>query len=107
MVVLSFEAGRSRELTSFSWVEEQRFRHVAIPRQPSSAASPYHDRLGGRLNNGKMVYNWDNFETICYQMYIEDKKSLEEIMEYMKVHHKFSPRSVSILYDNLELYPPP
>jgi hypothetical protein len=28
-------------------------------------------------------------------MYIEEKRSLEEIMEYMKEHHKFSPRSVA------------
>ncbi|KAI9744595.1 MAG: hypothetical protein M1818_002124 [Claussenomyces sp. TS43310] len=39
-----------------------------------------------------MVYDWDNKEEICYTMYIEEKKSLEEIMEYMKIHHKFEPR---------------
>jgi hypothetical protein len=39
-----------------------------------------------------MVYDWENKEEICYRMYIEEKKSLEEIMDYMKEHHKFTPR---------------
>lgn len=38
-----------------------------------------------------MVYDWENKEEICYRMYIEEKKSLEEIMEYMKTEHKFAP----------------
>lgn len=43
-----------------------------------------------------MVYDWENKEEICYRMYIEEKKSLEEIMEYMKEEHKFAPRSVNL-----------
>jgi hypothetical protein len=39
----------------------------------------------------KMVYDWENKEEICYRMYIEEKKSLEEIMEYMKDEFKFTP----------------
>jgi hypothetical protein len=39
-----------------------------------------------------MVYDWENKEEICYRMYIEEKKSLEDIMEYMKEEHKFAPR---------------
>ncbi|TVY39152.1 hypothetical protein LSUB1_G004933 [Lachnellula subtilissima] len=38
-----------------------------------------------------MVYDWENKEEICYRMYIEEKKSLEDIMEYMKDEHKFAP----------------
>ncbi|KAH8649464.1 hypothetical protein BGZ60DRAFT_463253 [Tricladium varicosporioides] len=38
-----------------------------------------------------MVYDWENKEEICYRMYIEEKKSLEEIMEYMKEELKFAP----------------
>jgi len=41
-----------------------------------------------------MVYDWENKEEICYRMYIEEKKSLEEIMEFMKEEHKFAPRYV-------------
>ncbi len=40
----------------------------------------------------KMVYDWDGKRDICYKMYIEDKKALEEIMEYMKAFHQFAPR---------------
>lgn len=41
-----------------------------------------------------MVYDWDGKREICYQMYIKDKKALEEIMEYMKNVYQFAPRSV-------------
>jgi hypothetical protein len=40
----------------------------------------------------KMVYDWEKKEEICYRMYIEEKKSLEEIMEYLKEEHNFAPR---------------
>lgn len=40
----------------------------------------------------KMVYDWDGKREICYQMYIQEKKALEEIMDYMKVTYQFAPR---------------
>lgn len=39
-----------------------------------------------------MVYDWENKEEVCYRLYIEEKKSLEEIMDYMKEEYKFTPR---------------
>ncbi|KAF8851446.1 hypothetical protein BDZ45DRAFT_695898 [Acephala macrosclerotiorum] len=39
-----------------------------------------------------MVYDWENKEEICHRMYADEKKSLIEIMDYMKEHHKFAPR---------------
>jgi hypothetical protein len=57
-----------------------------------------HQNLAGAIAAeapiAKMVYDWENKEDICYRMYIEEKKSLEEIMDFMKEHHKFAPRSV-------------
>lgn len=44
-----------------------------------------------------MVYDWENKEEMCYRMYIEEKKSLEDIMDYMKEHHKFAPRYVTFV----------
>ena len=41
-----------------------------------------------------MVYDWEGKEDICYRMYIDEKRSLEDIMEYMKVDHSFAPRYV-------------
>lgn len=40
-----------------------------------------------------MVYDWDDSqkEEICYRMYIEEKRSLEEIMDYFK-NQNFTPR---------------
>lgn len=31
-----------------------------------------------------MVYDWENKEEPCYRMYIEEKKSLEDIMDHFK-----------------------
>jgi hypothetical protein len=39
-----------------------------------------------------MVYDWEGKRDVCFQMYIAEKKSLEEIMEYMKAVHQFAPR---------------
>jgi hypothetical protein len=39
-----------------------------------------------------MVYDWEGKRKTCYDMYIGEKKSLEEIMEFMRVFHSFSPR---------------
>ncbi|KAL3472408.1 hypothetical protein BJX99DRAFT_235473 [Aspergillus californicus] len=36
-----------------------------------------------------MVYDWDGKRDMCFQMYIKDKKALEEIMEYMRNVYQF------------------
>ncbi|OHE91125.1 hypothetical protein CORC01_13572 [Colletotrichum orchidophilum] len=38
-----------------------------------------------------MVYDWDAQEKLCFQLYINEKRSLEDIMEYLKIHHDFAP----------------
>ncbi|KAK1969397.1 hypothetical protein LY78DRAFT_572138 [Colletotrichum sublineola] len=38
-----------------------------------------------------MVYDWDAHEKLCFQLYINEKKSLEDIMDYLKIHHNFAP----------------
>ncbi|CAG8949048.1 hypothetical protein HYFRA_00002177 [Hymenoscyphus fraxineus] len=38
-----------------------------------------------------MVYDWEDKQKLCYRMYIEENKSLEDIMEYMKEELKFAP----------------
>ncbi len=40
----------------------------------------------------KMVYDWASKEDICYDLYINQKKPLEEIMEYLRDRHDFTPR---------------
>ena len=39
-----------------------------------------------------MVYNWDAHEPKCYRLYIDEKKSLEEIMYIMRLEDNFTPR---------------
>jgi Clr5 domain len=39
-----------------------------------------------------MVYDWEGKRDLCYQMYIVDRKGLEEIMEFMKNTYEFAPR---------------
>lgn len=41
-----------------------------------------------------MVYDWEGKEATCFQMYIQENKSLEDIMEFFKVEHNFAPRYV-------------
>ncbi|KAI4597243.1 hypothetical protein KJ359_004756 [Pestalotiopsis sp. 9143b] len=38
-----------------------------------------------------MVYNWDAHEPKCYRLYIDEKKSLEEIMDIMRIEDNFTP----------------
>ncbi|KAK1984072.1 hypothetical protein LZ30DRAFT_587044 [Colletotrichum cereale] len=38
-----------------------------------------------------MVYDWDAHEKLCFQLYINEKKSLEDIMDYLRIHHDFAP----------------
>ncbi|KAI9684140.1 MAG: hypothetical protein M1829_003410 [Trizodia sp. TS-e1964] len=38
-----------------------------------------------------MVYDWSNKEQLCYEMYIDNKRPLEEIMHYFKTNHNFAP----------------
>lgn len=54
-----------------------------------------------------MVYDWESKEEMCYRLYIEEKKSLEEIMEYMKENYKFAPRygTPFLLFLDIELGP--
>ncbi|OQD62435.1 hypothetical protein PENPOL_c012G06936 [Penicillium polonicum] len=38
-----------------------------------------------------MVYDWSGKREICFQMYIQEKKALEEIMDYMRTACQFAP----------------
>lgn len=38
-----------------------------------------------------MVYDWDPHQETCYRLYIQERKSLEDIMEHMKLAHRFAP----------------
>ncbi|PFH57568.1 hypothetical protein XA68_14861 [Ophiocordyceps unilateralis] len=38
-----------------------------------------------------MVYDWDRHRQTCHKLYIEEGRSLEDIMAYMKATHRFSP----------------
>ena len=39
-----------------------------------------------------MVYNWEEYHDVCYRLYIDEKKPLEEIMQIMRSEHAFTPR---------------
>ena len=42
--------------------------------------------------SGRMVYDWDGKEQELYGLYVEQKKSLDEVMELMKDQYDFTPR---------------
>jgi hypothetical protein len=39
-----------------------------------------------------MGYNWEGKEEICYRLYIEEKRPLDEIMDYLRAEFNFAPR---------------
>jgi hypothetical protein len=39
-----------------------------------------------------MVYDWEAHKETCLRLYIGERRPLEDVMEYMKKHHKFAPR---------------
>jgi hypothetical protein len=39
-----------------------------------------------------MVYDWSIHEATCYRLYVDEKRSLEDIMDYMRDQHEFTPR---------------
>ncbi|KAI9875816.1 MAG: hypothetical protein M1823_007393, partial [Watsoniomyces obsoletus] len=38
-----------------------------------------------------MVYEWAQHKDVCYKLYIEERKSLEEIMQHMRDNYNFQP----------------
>lgn len=38
-----------------------------------------------------MVYHWDDKEADCYRLYVEEKKSLDEVISYWETQG-FTPR---------------
>lgn len=43
-----------------------------------------------------MVYDWDDKREACFRMYVQEKKTLEEIKEYFRQELGFAPRSVFV-----------
>lgn len=41
-----------------------------------------------------MGYKWEPHRQTCYRLYVDEQMSLDEVVEYMRVHHNFTPRSV-------------
>lgn len=39
-----------------------------------------------------MVYQWEPHKDVCYQLYINERRSLEDIMVHMKNVYQFTPR---------------
>ncbi|KAF1985514.1 hypothetical protein K402DRAFT_454869 [Aulographum hederae CBS 113979] len=38
-----------------------------------------------------MVYDWEGKEAECYRLYVHEKRSLDEVIEFMKVQYGFGP----------------
>lgn len=41
-----------------------------------------------------MGYPWDSHKDVIERLYVTDNKKVNEIMEYMRNHHDFTPRYV-------------
>ena len=42
-----------------------------------------------------MGYDWDDKRDICYRLYVEEKKSLEDVVDYFRDKLQFVPRYAS------------
>jgi len=42
-----------------------------------------------------MVYEWDDKQDVCYRLYMQERKNLDEVMDYFKVQG-FAPRYVEL-----------
>ncbi|KAK3329079.1 hypothetical protein B0H66DRAFT_540202 [Apodospora peruviana] len=38
-----------------------------------------------------MVFDWDPHRQTCYELYVEQKKSLDEVVEYLRLRYNFQP----------------
>jgi len=56
----------------------------------------YHLRTSVPIFN--MVYNWDGKEAECYRLYVQEKRSLDEVLAYWE-QRGFTPRYVSARTD--------
>lgn len=65
--------------------------HLNVPHRTNTKIKPKTRKAACIALAAKMVYSWEDKEEICYRMYIEEKKSLEEIMDYFKAELKFGP----------------
>ncbi|KAI9724693.1 MAG: hypothetical protein M1828_003562 [Chrysothrix sp. TS-e1954] len=57
---------------------------------PSICSAIQRDRQMGRP---PMVYDWEGKENECYRLYVEERKSLDEVARYFKNEHGFAPSS--------------
>jgi len=39
-----------------------------------------------------MTYDWELYREECYRLYVEQKKSLEQVAAHMRAVHNFTPR---------------
>lgn len=47
-----------------------------------------------------MVYDWEAHKDTISHLYVQENKQVDDIIEYMRVNHDFTPRYVSILLIN-------
>lgn len=46
-----------------------------------------------------MGYDWDDKREVCYRLYVDEKRSLEEVVEYFRDKLQFVPRyALSLRY---------
>lgn len=50
-----------------------------------------------------MGYDWDDKRHVCYQLYVEEKKSLDEVVDYFRDKLDFVPRYV-LLHCTVDLH---
>jgi len=39
-----------------------------------------------------MGYKWEQHRATCYRLYVNENRPLDEVVQYMRDHHNFTPR---------------
>jgi hypothetical protein len=58
-------------------------RATTQPRQNSVRQHDWH---------AAMVYKWAQHQALCRRLYVDEDMKIQEVMDYMREHHNFTPR---------------
>ncbi|KIX07225.1 uncharacterized protein Z518_01878 [Rhinocladiella mackenziei CBS 650.93] len=73
------------------WLSRPRKDRVGIDDQWREMIGAKTRREESNEEKRQTVYNWEPHKDVCYKLYIEERKSLEEIMQHMRDTANFTP----------------
>ncbi len=87
-----------RVLSIDPWLQSAHF-HLLSLRTPNSREQETHEPIHctAKMPRPKKHFKWGPHKELLTSMFLEQKKPLSEIQEYMRVHYNFAPRCVTLI----------